>query len=280
MALVFMGHAKNTGVSTKNPWQLYDDLIDLLPADLTVTEALMSRVVLVGNSAAGIGTASNDRGGRRERAVNRHVVGRSLRDVAALVKSWDFELASLGVAALNSWLNSPERLAAFATAPGMSLDRSDRDIFESRASEFTGQKVTLVGHFTPGIKVLSDSVDLTVLERDPHGSDLPDSACEYVLPASDTVFITGMTVANKTLPHLLDLATDSRVFLVGPSVPCAPEVFAGQVQHIASSYVADASRARALATIGARTPEMRPATSRFTLDIQENPCPFPSLPPN
>lgn len=271
-------HAKNADVSTKTPWRLYDDLIDLLPADLTVTEALLSRVALVGNSAGGMGTASNDRGGRRERAVNRHIVGRSLRDVAAFIKSWDFELASLGVAALSSWLNSEERLTAFVSSPQMKVDRSDRDIFESRASEFAGQKVALVGHFTPGIKALADSVELTVLEREPRGSDLPDSACEYVLPSSDAVFITGMTVANKTLPHLLELAADARVFLVGPSVPCAPEVFSGSVQHIASSYVADSVRARALASIGARTPEIRPATSRFTLDLQEPACPFPFPP--
>ena len=253
-------------MSTKNPWQLYDDLIDLLPADLTVTEAVLSRVVLVENSAGGIGTASNDRGGRRERAANRRIIGQPLRDVAALIKSWDFELASLGVAALNSWLNTPDRLAAFATSPRMNLEQSDRDIFESRAHEFIGQKVALIGHFTPGVKALADRVELTVLERDPRGFDLPDSACEYVLPATDAVFITGMTVANKTLPHLLELSANATVFLVGPSVPCAPEVFTGAVQHIASSYVTDAPLARSLATVGARTPEMRPATSRVTLD--------------
>lgn len=268
-------HAKNAGVSTKTagwpraqaPWKLFDDLIDLLPADLTVTEALMSRVVLVGNSAGGVGTASTDRGGRRERVVDRRIVGRSLRDVAALTKSWDFELASLGVAALNSWFNSDERLVAFAHSTRWRLDRCDRDIFDSRGNELAGQKVVLIGHFTRGIRSLADAVELTVLERDPRGSDLPDSACEYILPTADAVFITGMTIANKTLPHLLELAANARVFLVGPSVPCAPEVFSGSVQHIAGSHVADPARARELAALGARTPEMRPTTSRFTLDL-------------
>ena len=44
---------------------------------------------------------------------------------------------------------------------------------------------------------------LSILERDPVLGDYPDSACEYILPEQDYVFITGMTLVNKTLPHLL-----------------------------------------------------------------------------
>ena len=33
--------------------------------------------------------------------------------------------------------------------------------------------------------------------------DFLDSACEYILPEQDFVFITGMTLTNKTLPRLL-----------------------------------------------------------------------------
>ena len=299
------------------PWQFYDNLIDLLPDGVTVTRVLLGRVALVENSAGGVGTASNDRGGRRERAASRNIIGKPLRDIASLVKSWDFELASLGVAALNSWLNTPEHFAALAgpassqvteshspltcQAPGNSspdlttghsftrkmpgnsltfpvyrelshlsitMRQTDANIFDTHPEAFAGKKVALVGHFAQGIKALSPYADLVVIERDPRGSDLPDSACEYVLPEVDAVFITGMTVANKTLPRLLDLATNTQVYLVGPSVPCAPEVFGRKVQHIATSRVTDADLAFQLGSIGARTPEMRPATSRFCLDIE------------
>ena len=342
------------GPSLPSPWQLYDALIDLLPDGVTVTRALLGRVALVENSAGGVGTASNDRGGRRERAASRNIIGRPLRDVAALVKSWDFELASLGVAALNSWLNSSDHLAALdgntvlegnkaldgnqvlanltpptpnpapptpnpttpnltpptpnpapptpnpptpnpapatrptpnpatpnpapATRPTpnptpptpsllVTIEQTDANIFDTNPEAFAGSKVALIGHFSQGIKALSPFADLTVIERDPRTSDLPDTACEYVLPEMDAVFITGMTVANKTLPRLLDLAAHARVYLVGPSVPCAPEVFGNWVQHIATSRVTDVDLAFELASIGARTPEMRPATVRFRVDI-------------
>lgn len=248
-----------------NPWQLYDDLIDLVPDDVSVTRVLLGRVALVENSAGGVGTASNDRGGCRERVASRNIIGKPLRDIAALVKSWDFELASLGVAALNSWLNSSEHLAALAAESAVTIEQSDANIFDTHPEEFAGKKVALIGHFSQGIKALSPFADLTVIERDPRATDLPDSASEYVLPEMDAVFITGMTVANKTLPRLLDLAAAAQVYLVGPSVPCAPEVFGSRVQHIATSRVTDADLAFELGSIGARTPEMRPATVRFQL---------------
>lgn len=256
------------GVSWSSPWQLYDALIDLLPGDVTVTRVLLGRVALVENSVGGVGTASNDRGGRRERAASRNVLGRALRDVAALVKSWDFELASLGVATLNSWLNTSEHLEALVKAPSIIVEQTDANIFDTHPEMFAEKKVALVGHFSQGVKALSPFADLTVIEREPRGSDLPDAACEYVLPEMDAVFITGMTIANKTLPRLLDLAANARVYLVGPSVPCAPEIFGSRVQHIATSRVTDSELAFQLASIGARTPEMRPATVRFQLDIE------------
>lgn len=254
-------------MTARNPWQLYDNLVDLIPSDLTVTDALINRVALISHSAGGVGTASADHGGQHTRPSLGSVKNTPLKDIAAWVKSWDFERASLGVAALNSWFNSKEHLAELGSTPSIDLDESDRDIFDARAAALTGKKVALIGHFTQGIAALSEYAELTVLERDPRDHDLPDPACEYVLPSMDAVFLTGMTVANKTLPRLLELTAGAEVFLVGPSVPCAPEVFTGLAQHIAGSYITDGAAAYALASMGARTPQIRPAAHRFTLSF-------------
>ncbi len=266
-----------------NPWTLYDELIDLIPSEVCATDALLGNVAYVRNDAGGAGIASHDRGGittpeagqcttlsQAGRHGGEHsahdlwaaheVAGRHLRDVAALSKSWDFSQASLGVAALNSWLNSAERVAA----SGLRIDTSDTDVFAARAPEISGMKVAMIGHFSNGIAALSGT-DVRVLERHPCPGDLPDSACEYVLPASDVVFITGMTVANKTLPRLLELAAGARMILVGASVPFAPEVFAGRgAPELATAYVADPDGAAALVSSGANMPKMRPVTHRFT----------------
>lgn len=256
-----------------NKWQLYDELIDLIPRDTTVTSTSLGHVALVCNSAGGAGIASHNRGGQRDDYLNApsepwdQIRGWPLRDAAALVKSWDFSKASVGVAALNSWLNSAERLES----SGLRIDTFDTDVFTARAPELAGKKVAMIGHFSRGITAL-DAAELTILERDPHPGDLPDSACEYALPGSDAVFITGMTVANKTLPRLLELAAGARIILTGASVPFAPEVFANRgVTELATAYISDAEAARELIASDQHMPKMRSATHRFTAVLPESP---------
>ena len=60
-----------------------------------------------------------------------------------------------------------------------------------------------MGHFPLVEKQLGRKCSLSILEREPEGADFLDSACEYILPEQDFVFITGMTLTNKTLPRLL-----------------------------------------------------------------------------
>lgn len=86
---------------------------------------------------------------------------------------------------------------------------------------------------------LAARCELTVLERAPQEGDLPDPACEYVLPEQDYVFITGTTLINKTLPRLLQLCEGARVVLVGPSVPFTTDWFDLGVEVLAGSVVVD-----------------------------------------
>ena len=250
-----------------NPWQLYDDLIDALPAEARVADALVSRFALVRTDAGGTGLALADRAGRRE-PPPAQVIGAPLRDVAALVKSWDSQSAGLGVAALNAWLNS----AARVQASGAELVGGDGDAFEYLAPQLIGRKVAVIGHFA-GLAKLAEVADLTVLEREPIGSDLPDPAAEYVLPGSDVVFITGTTVANKTLPRLLDLASGARVVLVGPTTPFAPEVYGDRVAQIAGAWVGNAEACAQLVRLGGSMRVVKHTLTRFNavFDPKEQP---------
>lgn len=244
-----------------NPWQLYDDLIDLVPADLRVSAWALGEVALVRDDAGGCGIASRQRGGPSGGDPMPRT-GERLRDVAALVKSWDFATASLGSAALNCALNTSARVTALS---GSGTSTGDRDVFARDAPRLRGRRVAMVGHFSHGIRALEGLCDLTVLERDPRGDDLPDPACEYVLPACDAVYITGMALANKTLPRLAALSAQARTVLTGPSSPFAPEVLPGWgIDQIAGSWVTDAGLAADLVAHGATMPRTRPATRRFS----------------
>ena len=209
-----------------SPWQLYDDLIEGIPVDLTVKYYQggynWTRVI---SSEDSMGLAmSIPVITRPPLSQEQTLEGRPLQEVAKLVKSWNFMEAAIGLAAINSWYNQPQRAQRCGFVhPSMREDV--REAFDVYSEEIQGKKVTIVGHFPFIEKRFSGHCELSILERNPSMGDFPDPACEYILPEQDYVFITGSTFVNKTLPRLLALSKQARVVLVGPSTPLAPILF-------------------------------------------------------
>jgi len=97
-----------------------------------------------------------------------------------------------------------------------------------------GDKVVVVGAFVPFLKELKRRGQaFLVLEQDPatlKADELPffrpaEQAAE-ILPNADVVLITGSTLVNNTLEHLLALSRrDARVTVVGPTVGMLPDAF-------------------------------------------------------
>jgi uncharacterized protein len=95
-------------------------------------------------------------------------------------------------------------------------------------------QVVVVGAFVPFLKSLKRAQQrFTVLEMDPatlKPDELPyfrpaDQAPE-ALPFADVILITGTTLLNDTLEHLLGLCRPSaRVVVVGPTVSLLPQPF-------------------------------------------------------
>lgn len=241
-----------------NPWQLYDDLIDLVPPGIRVRDAVLGVWACV-RTDAGTGVAMAYEGGPRSSTTDRDIVGRDLRDVAALVKSWDLAQAALGTAALSAALNTPDRLAAYPEPP----TEGESSGLDRHAQRFADRRVAVIGHFH-AIERYLDGTDVLVLERNPVGQDLPDPACEYELGDREYVFITGSAVTNKTLPRLLTLSGHARVILVGPSTPFAPEVFGPAVAEIDGSTVSDPELVRRAFLFGGGLSEARPGLTPFT----------------
>jgi uncharacterized protein (DUF4213/DUF364 family) len=68
------------------------------------------------------------------------------------------------------------------------------------------------------------------------------------------VFITGMTLTNKTLPRLLQLTrSDARVVMVGPSVSLSPVLYRYGVTDLDGFCVTDSEHADQLIRRGAKT---------------------------
>jgi uncharacterized protein (DUF4213/DUF364 family) len=102
-----------------------------------------------------------------------------------------------------------------------------------------GRKVAVIGRF-PDLKPLEQICQLSVLERRPGEGDLPDAACEYILPQQDFVFMTATTLLNKPFPRLLELSKNAFKVMVGPSTPMTPLSFELGIDALAGTVVLNA----------------------------------------
>ncbi|MDR0409298.1 MAG: DUF364 domain-containing protein [Spirochaetaceae bacterium] len=222
-------------------WELYDELIAAVPAEIRVAEAITGKYwTFVRTEDGGAGLAMTLDKPTRPRTLTKNMTGMSLRELATFSKSWNFEEAALGLAAINAWWNAPERKAA-----SLSLDIGDDDSFSFWRKRVSGKKVAVIGHFPYLENKIGDICDLSILEKRPVENDFPDSACEYLLPEQDYVFATGVTLINKTLPRLLELSRHCGIILAGPSVPLAPPLFRRGVIDLQGFVITDAAKCAA-----------------------------------
>lgn len=228
------------GDTMTGPWDLYDQLIDEIPADLTVTQIHTEgkwRRVSSSENGAGMAFGMNVQSRPRAASDPTTLVGRPLRDVAALAKSWNFEDAGIGMAAVNAYHSHPERALArgFSPCPENNWART----FHPYAPLVVGKRVAIIGHFPFAPAALPDAAELIVLERNVLDGDYPDPACEYLLPEMDYVFISGSAFVNKTMPRLLQLAGSAHTVVLGPSTPASPALLragATTVMSFASAH--------------------------------------------
>jgi uncharacterized protein (DUF4213/DUF364 family) len=225
-------------------WDIYDALIEGIPPDYRVDEVLRGDRWTMVRSGDGIGLAMTLHERTRPDTLcskDLSCEGMPLAELATAVKSWNFGEASLGMAAINAYWNSPKHdFVAHA------LEMGDTKAFNAWRNRVAGKKVAVIGHFSHLEQTLGDICDLSVLEKRPCPGDFPDSACEFLLPSQDFVFATGVTFTNKTLPRLLELAGDRGIILTGPSVPLAPLLFDRGALDLQGFVVTDPGLCRAV----------------------------------
>ena len=215
-------------------WRLYKELIGGIPEDIGIKKLMLGEQWAYCEAESGVGVSMMVRGGAGGARFDRAASEYTLRDLAAFSTSWSFVEATAGVAALNAWYAAEPQ----ARDAGMVIDEGENDGFRVYRQLVEGKRVTVVGHF-PMIERMGDICDLTILERMPQPGDIPDPACEYIIAEQDYLFTTGITLQNKTLPRLLELAREggTEVIMVGPSVVPAPMLFDYGVVCLASSIV-------------------------------------------
>lgn len=213
--------------------KLIDELLGVVSDGETVRVMIgLHWTAVVVNVAGGqrCGLASTLAGHRPHGEVDVPQAGQleqmSGRELAALAAADNFTLRSIGVAAINALLPLfPERW----------VERNAEHVIAEAGKNKT---VALVGHFPFIANVREQVGQLFVLEQNPGPGEYPAEAAGELVPQSDVLAITSMTLLNGTLDGLLALRRpEARVLLLGPSTPLHPLLFDHGVAMLSGAVV-------------------------------------------
>jgi uncharacterized protein (DUF4213/DUF364 family) len=200
------------------PWELYDDLIDNVPDSARLEALVVTQHWILAklDMPGGLGLAQMVP--RPQSAIPPYISGTPARVLATKVKSWRFDEAAVGLAVINAALNAQRLKNIEVEAPHFG------NIFLSLAERTLGKSVAMVGHF-PRLKAIQNIAhSLVILDKDPNFSDYPDAADEYILPETEFVFLSPISILKKNMPRVLQLCRNAEVHIIGPSVPLFPEL--------------------------------------------------------
>ncbi|MGD0637112.1 MAG: DUF364 domain-containing protein [Nitrososphaerales archaeon] len=159
-------------------------------------------------------------------------------ELAEMAQSWDFSKRVVGTAALNALSQLAIR------TEGGDIARRYGDVVEL-TDVGRGDTVVMVGNMRHSVEKLRPRAkEVLVLERSVglrESGYYPDTAADVIIPKGDVVFITGSTLCNGTIDHLLELCGGAReVVLLGMTAGIfPPTLFARGVTAVAPLEILD-----------------------------------------
>jgi uncharacterized protein (DUF4213/DUF364 family) len=214
-------------------FELYDALLAGISSDAVVTDTLAGECWTAVETGSHFGMAMTTPVDTAPRILAGDYTGMQLRELARAAKSWNLTEAGFGMAAVNAFYNSPQRLEALGAYEPF-------DNYCTDGLDLRGKHIGVVGHLNMPQSVYEQAASLRILERNPRPGDYPDSACDWLIPQCDVVIMTASTLVNKTLPHLLDLSKHAYTILAGPSCPMCPELLNFGIDRIAGLVITNA----------------------------------------
>lgn len=209
---------------------LYDLLLSGMDTAETATAALSGQCWTVVETETAFGMAMTTPGDTAPRMLTGDYAAMPLKTLAQASKSWNLREAGFGMAAVNAYYNTPQRLRMLnAYEPFENYCTAGLDL--------RGQRIGVVGHLNMPEAIRQQAAQVWILERNPRPGDYPDSACDAILPRCDTVIITASTLVNKTLPHLLSLCRNAYTILTGPTCPMCPALLELGIQRLSGLVI-------------------------------------------
>ena len=242
------------------PMKLFEDIIATLPIGEIVDVCIglnWTAVVVDVDGKLQCGLAStmggvHEHSGEPKVPLAGQLVGRTTSELLAEIQHYDSPLKSLAMATLN---------AALPRHPETWTELNAVDVI---ATQGTGKRIALIGHF-PFVDVLRSRVDLLdVIDYNPLDGDLPAEAAAEVLPKADFVALTGLTLLNGTFELLMEMCSSkAQVMMLGPSTPLSLVMFDHGVDILAGSVVDDIQGVMRVVSQGGNFRQVRRAGVRL-----------------
>jgi uncharacterized protein len=208
--------------------ELYDLLLDYAKIDCEVEQVLVGWNWSVCR-AGSIGMATTRP--RSEPGDGIPLKGRSMAELALWLRKWDHHHASIGLAAVNCAINREADMVY--REGGLFKGRNAlQNGFDWFRPHLAGQRVVVAGKAASYFKEGA----ITSLELP---AAIPPHA-PHLLRKADWVFLPAETVADKTLPRLLELSEDATVVLYGAETPWLDEWREFGVDYLIGSQIDNA----------------------------------------
>lgn len=220
-----------------HPKRLYELLLDYCDHNVRVEQLIIGLVWTLcrtENNAAGMAMSPGI--ATRTLAWPGSLAGKTVGELAPWILSWDSYEATVAMAAINSTLGS--RSLPVSVALPAADGQANLAVFDYFLPQLRGKNVVVIGRY-PGIERYREQMQLHILEKQPAAGDLPDAACEFLLPSADWVFLTGSSIPNKTFPRLAELSAHAKTVLMGPTVPWLPQLHEFGIDYLAGVEVTD-----------------------------------------
>jgi uncharacterized protein (DUF4213/DUF364 family) len=181
------------------------------------------------------------------------LMNKTSRDLAQMVSSESLLEAAIGMATINSLLEVDIESCTEINAAEVILEKGD------------GKRVAIVGHFPFLPRVREKAETLWVIEKNPREGDFNEQEADRFIPQAHVVAITGTSLTNHTLPHLLELCSPKAfVIMLGDTVPLSPVLFDYGVHALSGTRVMDADLALRCVSQGANFRQIK-GTKKLTM---------------
>ncbi|HAC63556.1 MAG TPA: hypothetical protein DCF68_08440 [Cyanothece sp. UBA12306] len=217
-----------------NPNAIYDLLLDY-SNNKTVIQEIIIGLTWTMCQTEGIGLCMSPDVPIRTLSWSGTLVNQTIADLAPWLRSWDSYQATVGMACVNAAIN-PHSSLPLTGLPLTHPGSSNLAVFEHFLPQLRGKQVSIIGRY-PGLNRYETEMDINVIELNPGPGDFPSPASEYLLPQSEWVFLTATSIANKTFPRLVELAKNSTLVLMGPTVPWLAQLREFGVDYLAGVTV-------------------------------------------